>query len=67
MRGMLGSRFLPPYTFDRLFIWHKQTFIQELASCLGDSSVRRVQQLIHFLFTVFVCQDVLVVLEDADE
>ena len=46
-------------TCDRLFIWHKQAFVQEFASRLGDSSVRWIHQLVHML-AVFVCEDVSV-------
>jgi len=46
-------------TCNCLFIWHKQAFIQEFASCLGDSSVRWIHQLVHML-AVFVCEDISV-------
>jgi hypothetical protein len=41
--GSVGQPFLASLranTSDRPFIWHEQTFIQEFASRLGNSSVR---------------------------
>jgi hypothetical protein len=47
-------------TCNCLFIWDEKTFIQELTSCLGNSSVRRIYQLIHML-TILVSQNISVV------